>query len=179
MLSILCGAWDPGRSLKEIEPPSFLETENGMDKTTKTHCHGKHELCLLPRRTRCWLCHRVLVIDCRRFPHGKFPSAIILINVWFKLSDVIAILVAWFAIRLAASLFFKPKYTYRYQRAELLGAMINAVFLITLCFTIFIQVIQRVFKPEPIDRAVLVLIVGIIGLLMNLIGLFLFKGMKS
>ncbi|KAH9444205.1 hypothetical protein Pst134EB_026584 [Puccinia striiformis f. sp. tritici] len=39
------------------------------------------------------------------------------------------------------------EYSYGWQRAEVLGALINGVFLLALCFSIFLEAIQRVFEP--------------------------------
>lgn len=50
----------------------------------------------------------------------------------------------------------------------------NAVFLIALCFTIFVEALQRLFKNEEIHDPDLMLIVGGIGLGVNIIGLVLF-----
>ncbi|KAI8061976.1 cation efflux family-domain-containing protein [Thamnidium elegans] len=69
---------------------------------------------------------------------------------------------------------YDPKYSYGWQRAEILGALINGVFLLALCFTILIDSIERFASPEPVERPVLVLITGSAGLVANLIGLFLF-----
>ena len=66
------------------------------------------------------------------------------------------------------------KNTFGWARAEVLGAMVNAVFLVALCFTIFVEAIQRMVETEPINDPKLLLIVGCLGLLVNLIGLLLF-----
>lgn len=71
--------------------------------------------------------------------------------------------------------------TFGWARAEVLGAMVNAVFLVALCFTIFVEAVQRIVEPESITDSRLLLIVGCLGLGVNLIGLLLFhnQGMKS
>ena len=58
----------------------------------------------------------------------------------------------------------------------MVGALINGVFLLALCFMIYIEAIQRFFEPVVIEDPVLVLIVGGVGLLVNVIGLFIFHG---
>ncbi|XP_069708793.1 calcium/manganese antiporter SLC30A10 [Phaenicophaeus curvirostris] len=68
-----------------------------------------------------------------------------------------------------------PRATYGYRRAEAVGALSNAVFLTALCFTIFIEAVLRLARPEPIDDARLVLIVGTLGLAVNLVGLLVFQ----
>ncbi|KAI9011518.1 cation efflux family-domain-containing protein [Gaertneriomyces semiglobifer] len=92
------------------------------------------------------------------------------------LSDIVSMVVAWYAIRLAARTTRTPRFTYGLQRAEILGALVNGVFLLALCFTIVVEAIQRYFNPEDIDNPKLVLIVGCLGLAINLVGLVLFRG---
>ncbi|KAF3823116.1 hypothetical protein GH733_010552 [Mirounga leonina] len=57
--------------------------------------------------------------------------------------------------------------TFGYARAEVLGALGNAVFLTALCFTISVEAVLRLARPERIDDAELVLIVGALGLAVN------------
>ncbi|ANB15571.1 metal cation transporter COT1 [Sugiyamaella lignohabitans] len=66
------------------------------------------------------------------------------------------------------------KYTYGWQRAEILGALVNGVFLVALCLSIFLEAIQRLIDPPTILNPKLILIVGSAGLASNIIGLFLF-----
>ncbi len=67
------------------------------------------------------------------------------------------------------------KNTYGWQRAEVLGALVNSVFLMALCFTICVEAIQRFIVLEEITDPILVLVVGGIGLLVNCLGLCLFS----
>jgi zinc transporter 1 len=55
-----------------------------------------------------------------------------------------------------------------------LGALVNGVFLVALCMTIFLEAIQRFVEPQEVSQPVLVLIVGCFGLASNIVGLFLF-----
>ncbi|XP_020768272.2 calcium/manganese antiporter SLC30A10 isoform X1 [Odocoileus virginianus] len=65
--------------------------------------------------------------------------------------------------------------TYGYARAEVVGALSNAVFLTALCFTIFVEAVLRLARPERIDDPELVLIVGALGLAVNVVGLLIFQ----
>lgn len=65
--------------------------------------------------------------------------------------------------------------TYGYGRAEVVGALSNAVFLTALCFTIFVEAVLRLARPERIDDPELVLIVGALGLAVNVLGLLIFQ----
>ena len=64
--------------------------------------------------------------------------------------------------------------TFGYARAEVVGALVNAVFLFALCFSITVQALKRFVKPEPIHDPKMILIVGGVGLFINIIGLVIF-----
>lgn len=83
-------------------------------------------------------------------------------------------IVALWAVRVAKSRGVDSKYTYGWQRAEILGALINAVFLIALCMTIFLEAIQRLIEVPEITNPQLIAVVGTAGLISNILGLFLF-----
>src|SRR5436305_4236817 len=89
------------------------------------------------------------------------------------LNDVLSLCVGLWAVRIANKESSKI-YTYGWQRAETLGALINGVFLIALCFSIFLEAIQRFVTPQTVSNPKLVLIVGCFGLASNILGLFLF-----
>ena len=115
------------------------------------------------------------------------------------LNDVMSLIVALYAVKLAS----KPscglsrlrafsygsttdifhitsetaaKNSYGWQRSEVLGALVNGVFLLALCFSIFMEAIERFFNVSEISNPKLVVIVGSLGLASNIIGLFLFHG---
>ena len=62
----------------------------------------------------------------------------------------------------------------QWQRAETLGALVNGVFLVALCLSIFLEAIQRLVEPQKVSNPKLVLVVGCCGLVSNILGLFLF-----
>jgi len=62
----------------------------------------------------------------------------------------------------------------QWQRAETLGALVNGVFLVALCLSIFLEAIQRFVEPQVVLNPKLVLIVGCLGLASNILGLLLF-----
>lgn len=68
------------------------------------------------------------------------------------------------------------KNTFGWARAEVLGALVNAVFLVALCFSILVEAFKRFIEMEPIHEPQLIVAVGAVGLLVNIIGLFLFHG---
>ena len=51
------------------------------------------------------------------------------------------------------------------------GALVNAVFLVALCFSITMESLKRFIEPETIHEPQLILVVGALGLVVNLLGL--------
>ncbi|KAI5366285.1 putative cation efflux protein [Septoria linicola] len=90
------------------------------------------------------------------------------------LNDVLSLCVGLWAVKAANRTATPKMYTYGYQRAETLGALVNGVFLVALCVTIFLDAIQRFVEPQEVSNPKLVLIVGCLGLASNLVGLALF-----
>ena len=90
------------------------------------------------------------------------------------LSDVISLIIGFFALRYSKRSQRTERNTFGWQRAEVLGALVNAVFLIALCFSILVESLKRLVEPESLKNPVLVLIVGAVGLAVNVIGLMLF-----
>lgn len=101
-------------------------------------------------------------------------SLALIADSFHMLNDIISLIIALWAVRVKNTKPADGKYTYGWQRAEILGALINAVFLLALCFTIVIEAIQRFFEPAEINNPKLVLVVGIAGLISNFVGLALF-----
>ncbi|XP_074660758.1 uncharacterized protein LOC141913186 isoform X2 [Tubulanus polymorphus] len=104
---------------------------------------------------------------------GYIANSIALVaDSFHMLSDVVALVVGFASVRI--SKWHTQKNTFGWQRAEVLGALVNTVFLIALCFTIIVESLQRFIEMEPVREPKLLLIVGAVGLLVNLIGLALF-----
>ncbi|KAL8839130.1 MAG: hypothetical protein Q9205_004329 [Flavoplaca limonia] len=90
------------------------------------------------------------------------------------LNDVLSLCVGLWAVKVANEKSSSKMYTYGWQRAETLGALVNGVFLVALCLSIFLDAIQRFVEPQTVSNPRLVLIVGCFGLFSNILGLFLF-----
>ncbi|XP_062429545.1 calcium/manganese antiporter SLC30A10 [Rhea pennata] len=107
---------------------------------------------------------------------GYMGNSIALVSDSFNmLSDLISLCVGLSTGRIARRSRRGPRATYGYSRAEAVGALSNAVFLTALCFTIFVEAVLRLARPERIDDPQLVLIVGALGLAVNLVGLLVFQ----
>ncbi|KKK23685.1 zinc/cadmium resistance protein [Aspergillus rambellii] len=90
------------------------------------------------------------------------------------LNDVLSLCVGLWAVKVANRGTTSKSYTYGWQRAETLGALVNGVFLVALCLSIFLEAIQRLVEPQEVKNPKLVCIVGCLGLLSNILGLALF-----
>ncbi|EDN07747.1 zinc/cadmium resistance protein [Histoplasma capsulatum] len=90
------------------------------------------------------------------------------------LNDVLSLCVGLWAVKVANERTSSKVYTYGWQRAETLGALVNGVFLVALCLSIFLEAIQRFVEPQVVRNPKLVFVVGCCGLVSNILGLVLF-----
>ncbi|WPH01700.1 zinc/cadmium resistance protein [Acrodontium crateriforme] len=106
---------------------------------------------------------------------GYYVHSLALVaDAFHMLNDVLSLCVGYWAVKVATQKTSSKMYTYGWQRAETLGALINGVFLVALCVTIFLEAIQRFVEPQIVSNPKFVLIVGCLGLASNIVGLFLF-----
>ncbi|KAL1110083.1 hypothetical protein AAG570_008161 [Ranatra chinensis] len=104
---------------------------------------------------------------------GYFTNSMALVaDSFHMLSDVAALVVAFLSVKMSPKKWSKN--TFGWARAEVLGALVNAVFLVALCFSITVEACKRFIKVEVIYEPKLIVIVGSIGLFVNIIGLVLF-----
>jgi len=90
-----------------------------------------------------------------------------------NLSDGVAIIIAWVAIRLQG----KPRTdrsTFGLKRAELVAATVNAGTLVGISIYLFIEAAHRFSNPEPVSGGLMVG-VALFGLLANIAGTLLLK----
>lgn len=90
------------------------------------------------------------------------------------LPGVIALVVALIAVHFSEKTQATSQNTFGWIRAEVMGALVNAVFLTAMCFTISIEAGERFTVPHEIESPRVVIGVGAAGLLVNLLGLLLF-----
>ncbi len=82
-----------------------------------------------------------------------------------NLTDFLALLLSWTAVRLQA----RPpssRRTYGYQRAGVLAAFLNALTLVAVSFYIFYEAVRRLRQPEPVEPGVM-MAVAAVGVVMN------------
>ncbi|KAM9612767.1 proton-coupled zinc antiporter SLC30A1 [Trichechus inunguis] len=101
-------------------------------------------------------------------------SLAMLSDSFHMLSDVLALVVALVAERFARRTQATQKNTFGWIRAEVMGALVNAIFLTGLCFAILLEAIERFIEPHEMQQPLVVLVVGVVGLLVNVLGLCLF-----
>lgn len=66
------------------------------------------------------------------------------------------------------------KFSYGYARAEILAGFVNGLFLIFVAFFIFTEALERVFEPPEVKHDRL-FIISVLGLIVNLVGIFVFQ----
>ena len=92
------------------------------------------------------------------------------------LVDALALGISLFAITIARRPATATK-TFGYHRAEIMAALANGVILVLVAIYIFYEAYQRFLDP-PAVRTTLMLVVGSIGLVANLIGIFLLRRVR-
>ncbi|CAD5217206.1 unnamed protein product [Bursaphelenchus xylophilus] len=106
--------------------------------------------------------------------YGHISGSMALIaDSFHMLSDVLALIVALSCIIISTR---QNETGPSNSRVELLGALVNGVFLLALCFMIFLESIERLIVPHALHEPRNVLIVGFIGFVINLIGMCMFHG---
>ena len=87
---------------------------------------------------------------------GNWTNSMALVaDSFHMLSDVIALVIAYVCVRMSPKKW--QKNTFGYARAEVVGALINAVFLFALCFSIAVESLKRFLVIETIENPVLIL----------------------
>ncbi|KAJ5371089.1 uncharacterized protein N7496_007181 [Penicillium cataractarum] len=85
------------------------------------------------------------------------------------LNDLIGFIVAFAALKISAKKDSPQDLSFGWQRSRLLGAFFNSFFLLALGVSIFLQSIERFASVQVVEQPKLVLIVGCIGLGLNMI----------
>ncbi|GIK03828.1 hypothetical protein Aspvir_007903 [Aspergillus viridinutans] len=106
---------------------------------------------------------------------GFYTRSLALVaDAFHYLNDLVGFIVALVALKISQRSKHPKELSFGWQRAKLLGAFFNGVFLLSLGISIFLQSVDRFVSLERIENPKLVLIIGCVGLALNLIsGLFL------
>lgn len=106
---------------------------------------------------------------------GFYTKSLALVaDAFHYLTDLIGFVVALVAVHMQERKNAPVALSFGWARASLLGAFFNGVFLLALGLSIFLQSIERFVDIKEVENPKIVLIVGCVGLALNLIsGIFL------
>jgi len=94
-------------------------------------------------------------------------------------TDASALVIALVA-SIVASRPANDRNTYGYQRAEVFGALANAVILIVLCVWVAVEAVQRLFRADEVEVAGgLMLLVAAVGLVANAVSMWLLSAAQK
>ena len=110
---------------------------------------------------------------------GYFANSLALLtDAAHNLTDVIALGLSWFAIRITAQPANARK-TYGYHRAGILVALLNSTTLVLISLGIFYEAYQRFLSPPEVQSSILIG-VGLIAVVINLVtALLVHRGSES
>jgi cobalt-zinc-cadmium efflux system protein len=110
---------------------------------------------------------------------GYFANSLALLtDAAHNLTDVIALGLSWFAIRITAQP-ANPKKTFGYHRAGILVALLNSTTLILISLGIFYEAYKRFVSPPEVQSNILI-VVGLIAVVINLVtALLVHRGSES
>ncbi|KAJ5675724.1 cation diffusion facilitator family metal ion transporter [Penicillium macrosclerotiorum] len=101
---------------------------------------------------------------------GFYTHSLALIaDAFHYLNDLVGFIVALVALKISEKGDSPSGLSFGWQRAQLLGAFFNGALLLALGISIFLQSIERFISLHRVENPVLVLIVGCIGLGLNII----------
>ncbi|CAN8102738.1 unnamed protein product [Discula destructiva] len=96
-------------------------------------------------------------------------SLALLADAFHYLNDLISFAIALCAQIVSEKNNVRPGLSFGWQRATLLGAFFNGVFLLALGVSILLQSIERFIDIQPVENPLLVMIIGCTGLALNLL----------
>lgn len=99
-------------------------------------------------------------------------SLALLADAGHNLSDVMSLLLAWGAIRLA-KLDPTPRHTYGYRRGTILASLVSSVLLLVAMGAIAWEALLRFREPAPVEGAMMITVAGV-GVLINGVTAWLF-----
>jgi cobalt-zinc-cadmium efflux system protein len=110
---------------------------------------------------------------------GVFSNSLALLtDAAHNLTDVIALGLSWFAIRLTSQPANARK-TYGYHRAGILVALLNSTTLVLISIGIFYEAYKRFLSPPEVQSSILIA-VGLIAVVINLVtALLVHRGSES
>jgi len=115
-----------------------------------------------------------IIITLSQIVGGIFSGSLALLSdAMHNFSDVLALLIAYIANRLAAKESTKTK-TFGYKRAEIIAALFNASVLIGIAIFLIIEAFHKFYHPEAIN-SVWVIGLGLLSIVLNAASVLLVK----
>ncbi|HVS37653.1 MAG TPA: cation diffusion facilitator family transporter [Gemmataceae bacterium] len=109
---------------------------------------------------------------------GYFANSLALLSdAGHNFADVLALLLSWYAHRMAR----RPadaRRTFGYHRVGVLAALVNAVFLVVLALVIFWEAAQRLASPQPVQPGLMIGVALAAVAVNGVVGLWLHKEAK-
>lgn len=96
-------------------------------------------------------------------------SLALIADAFHYLTDLVGFIVALTAIQISQHGTSPKGFSFGWQRAQMLGAFFNGVFLAALGLSIFLQAIERFVSIQRVENPKLVLIIGAVGLGLNIL----------
>lgn len=117
----------------------------------------------------------VLVIMAAEFAGGILSNSLALVSdAGHMLIDALALALSLFAMSVARRPATRQR-TFGYHRVEILAALANGITIVGISLFIFYEAFRR-FQQPPEVKVPIMLIVAVVGLVANLIGVFLLRG---
>ncbi|KAF7979041.1 hypothetical protein HWV62_44037 [Athelia sp. TMB] len=99
----------------------------------------------------------------------RTKSLALIADAFHVLNDIVSFSIAFLATYVQGKGYRPLGFTYALHRAENVGAFFNGVFLLALALSIFLQSLERFINIEAVEDPLSMLIVGCVGLAMNLL----------
>ncbi|KAF7969509.1 hypothetical protein HWV62_27216 [Athelia sp. TMB] len=99
----------------------------------------------------------------------RTKSLALIADAFHVLNDIVSFSIAFLATYVQGKGYRPLGFTYALHRAENVGAFFNGVFLLALALSIFLQSLERFINIEAVEDPSSMLIVGSVGLAMNLL----------
>ena len=151
-----------------------------MESTNHSHTHSHLQDAARQTTTRLtWSLLITLAFVIFEAAAGYFANSLALLtDAAHNLTDVIALGLSWFAIRITAQPANAQK-TYGYHRAGILVALLNSTTLILISLGIFYEAYKRFMSPPEVQSGILI-VVGLIAVVINLVtALLVHRGSES
>lgn len=150
--------------------------------TSQTHSHTHSHLREAAKQTTTrlsWSLFLTLAFVVVEAAAGVFSNSLALLtDAAHNLTDVIALGLSWFAIRITAQPANARK-TYGYHRAGILVALVNSTTLVLISIGIFYEAYKRFISPPEVQSGILIG-VGLVAVVVNLVtAMLVHRGSES